>query len=127
MSHLSLHVIPRDAKSDSEWEKYTGRQRELRLRSLQHDQGSFVSRYESEVKEPTSFWIGRLKDPNAWTVVMIRGPDQMPEDGEVLLREDVEWVGFCVMVDARKLPQVLSSIDMVTTADPCRACLSERM
>lgn len=112
MSHLSLHVIPRDAKSDSEWEKYCGRQRSLRLRSLQYDPGSFVSRYESEVKEPTSFWVGRLKDPNAWTVVMIRGPEEMPEDDQILLREDVEWVGFCVMVDARKPQQVLTSIDV---------------
>lgn len=113
MSHLSLHLIPRDAKSDSEWEKYCGRQKALRLRSLQHDPGSFVSRYESEVKEPMSFWVGRLKEPTAWTVVMIRGPEQAPEDEQVLLREDVEWVGFCVMIDARKLTQVLTSTDSV--------------
>lgn len=111
MSHLSLHVIPRDPKSDSEWEQYCGRQKALRLRSLQHDPGSFVSRYESEVKEPMSFWVGRLKDPTAWTVVMVRGPEKLPENDQVLLRDDVEWVAFCVMIDARKLTQVLTSSD----------------
>lgn len=108
MAHLSIHVIPRGPKPDSKWEEYSVHQRELRLRSLKEDPASFISRYESEVEEPMSFWINRLKEPAAWTVVMARGPEDLPaDDDEVLLRKDVEWVAFCVMLDARETNKVI--------------------
>lgn len=113
MAHLSLHVLPRAPKPDSEWEEYSVHQRKLRLRSLQEDTASFISRYESEVNEPMSFWVNRLKEPAAWTIVMVRGPEDLPVDeDEVLLREDVEWVAFCVMIDARETNQVLETVSI---------------
>ena len=106
MSHLSLHVVPRGPRDNSEWERFSVRQKAIRLRSLQVDPTSFSSRYESEVKESMEFWVNRLKDPAAWTVVMVKGPEGLPEDEEVLLREDVQWVAFCVMVDGTAMDKV---------------------
>lgn len=98
MSAVSLHVLPKDIKDEAIWEAYATRSKALRLQSLQNDPKSFVSKYESEVKEPMSFWTGRLKDAKAWTVVMTLSVEALL-DTSALLREDVEWVGFCVMVD----------------------------
>jgi len=106
MPHLSVHVVPRDIKDDSEWEQYSLRQKQIRLRSLQHDSASFTSRYESEANEPMSFWVNRLKNPKAWTVIMVQSGQELPPDEGVLLREDVEWVGFCVMIDGRDASEV---------------------
>jgi hypothetical protein len=126
MSHLSLHIIPREPKDDLEWEKFSVHQRRLRLRSLKEDASSFVSRYESEIKEPTSFWVSRLKEPTAWTVVMVRGPELLPDEKDVLLREDVEWVAFCVMLDARDPSQVQRLMLKGSSTDYGRACKSQR-
>lgn len=109
MSHTSIHPVPREPKDDSTWEEYSVRHKALRLRSLREDAASFVSRYESEVKEPISFWIDRLKSATAWTLVMVRGPEDLTDDGDVLLRKDVEWVAFCVMMDGRNILQVPAS------------------
>lgn len=99
MADLCLYIIPREVKDDPEWTRYVSRSKPLRLQSLQQDPKSFISKYDSEVKEPIDFWIKRLKDPQAWTVVMVRSAkNQVPSDNDVLLRDDVEWVGFCVMI-----------------------------
>ncbi|KPI44157.1 uncharacterized protein AB675_6298 [Cyphellophora attinorum] len=99
MAVLSLHVLPKKVSNESQWEKFVGRTKPLRLQSLKNDPKSFISKYESEVKEPLSFWVGRLKDPKAWTVVMVSSPEKIGDDVDALLRDDVEWVAFCVMVD----------------------------
>lgn len=103
MPHLSCHLIPKDVPEDSPlWEKYAFRVRALRLDSLKMDPDSFISRYESEVKQPIEFSIGRLAERNAWSVVLLRTPNQeAAREPEVLLKDDTDYVGFCVMIDIR--------------------------
>lgn len=103
MSFLSFHHLPRVVKDDSVWEAYTTRMKPLRLRSLKEDPKSFVSRYEAEVKEPLEFWVGRLKDTKAWSIVMIHSAEDLSDAGDILLRDDVKWVGFLVMIDRREV------------------------
>lgn len=123
MSYLSLHIVPRKPKSDQQWEEHAARQKLIRLRSLQEDADSFISKYESEVREPTSFWVNRLKDPTAWTILMVRSSEELPEDGEALLRENVEWVAFCVMIDARQVTEVFDISPATSDADSFRTWL----
>jgi ribosomal protein S18 acetylase RimI-like enzyme len=110
MAALSLHVLPKTVSDESRWEDFVKRTKPLRLQSLKNDPKSFVSKYDSEVKEPLSFWVGRLKDPKAWTVVMVSSPEEIGNDVDALLRDDVEWVAFCVMVD----PSVGSEVRAIT-------------
>lgn len=104
MSHLSVHLIPRDPKSDSDWAKYAMRMKPVRLRSLKNDSECFISKYEYESKEPDQFWIDRMKDPTTYNFVLVRAPDNRPvKTTEDLLREDVEWIGFNASLELRKL------------------------
>lgn len=101
MSHLSYHLVPKDLPNDSpHWEKYAWRIRAARLDSLKLHPESFISRYESEAKQPIEFTIGRLKEPVAWTVIVARNADEVAsKEPGVLLRDDTEYVGYCVLVN----------------------------
>ncbi len=113
MVHLAVHLLSKDIPDDSPlWEKYAWRTRAARLDSLKLDPDSFLSKYESEVNQPIDFTIGRLKEPNAWTVLLVRTPDEAAsQDPDFLLNEDTEYVGFCVMVDTHKVPASISERD----------------
>jgi ribosomal protein S18 acetylase RimI-like enzyme len=101
MSHLSYTLVPKDLPGDSpQWEKYAWRLRAARLDSLRLHPEYFLSMYEDEVKQPIDFTIGRLKEPVAWTVIVGRSPhEEAARDPDVLLRDETEYVGFCVMVN----------------------------
>ena len=99
MTCLTLRVLPRQVKDEAKWQEYMNRMKPLRLRSLKEDSRSFVSKYEDEAKEPESFWMGRLKDRKAWHVVTLSSPEELAEGEDAMLRADVTWVAFCVMVD----------------------------
>lgn len=104
MSHLSVHLIPKEPKSDSEWAKYAMRMKPVRLRGLKNDAECFISKYESEVKEPDQFWIDRMKEQITYNFVLVRVPDESPiKTTEDLLRDDVEWLGFNASLELRKL------------------------
>lgn len=130
MAVLSLHVLPKEVDEESRWEEYVHRTKPLRLRSLKEDRKSFVSKYESEVKEPLSFWVGRLKDPKAWTVVMVSSPGELADDKDALLQADVTWVAFCVMIDPDasgiEVRETLMVVDGVLTYEQDEASKSER-
>ena len=100
MSHISFHLIPKPVEDESLWEQYARRMRPVRLRSLKKNPECFISKYESEAAQPMDFWIGRLKEATAYTIVVVRtAGEKHLEDPNVLLREDVEWVGFNVCLD----------------------------
>lgn len=104
MSHLSVQMISRDTKPDSEWEKYALRMRPLRLKSLKSDPECFISQHDSEINQPMSFWTGRLKGSAAYHFVLVRAPNDNPvQSPEDLLRDDVEWMGFNACLDLRVL------------------------
>jgi ribosomal protein S18 acetylase RimI-like enzyme len=105
MPHISRHILPKNIPDDSPWwEKYAWKVRAARLDSLKLDPNSFLSRYESEAKQPIEFTVGRLKEANAWTVVLVRSrEEESPKDATVLLRDDADCVGFCVMIDIRSV------------------------
>ena len=111
MYHLSLHMLPKEVYSEAVWKQYAQKMRPLRLKSLQSDPASFISKYASEVEEPITFWIGRLKEPSAWTIIMVRTQNMLSDtataDGS-LLREDVEWVAYCVIIDVRHIPESMA-------------------
>lgn len=111
MSHLCLHVLPKDGQDDATLEAFAKRMRPLRLASLQNDTTAFISRYESEAEQPLSFWVDRLKQQAASTIVMTRSAQILPANDSIgLLSDDVEWVAFAVMVDSTKGSEV--SADM---------------
>ena len=113
MAHLSIHLLSKDIPDDSPlWEKYAWRIRAARLDSLKLDPESFMSKYDFEVRQPIDFTIGRLKEPNAWTVVLVRTPNEAAsKDPDFLLDEATEYVGFCVMVDTESVPASMSERD----------------
>ena len=110
MVNISVHLLSKDLPDGSPlWEKYAWRVRAVRLDSLKLDPDSFISKYESEVKQPVDFTIGRLKERNAWTILVVRTPDEeASEDPNVLLRDDTEYVGFCVMIDVRTMDESMA-------------------
>ena len=103
MSDLSVHLVHiSDGEDEATFERYATRMRELRLKSLQTDAASFSSKYESEAAQPISFWLNRLKEPTARTIFMVKSPtEEAALDPNVLLRDDVTWVGFNVCVEIR--------------------------
>jgi ribosomal protein S18 acetylase RimI-like enzyme len=104
MPHISVHLLSKDIPDDSPlWEKYAWRVRATRLDSLRLDPGSFISTYESESKQPIEFTIGRLKEPEAWTILVVRTPnEEASKSSDALLHDETEYLGFCVMIDVRK-------------------------
>ena len=106
MSHLSIHLVPKNLPESSPlWETYAWKTRAPRLEGLKLDPNSFISQYESEAKQPIEFTIERLKEPNAWTFVLIRSPDEATSQApDVLLLDSTEYIGFCVIVDIRSVP-----------------------
>jgi hypothetical protein len=99
MPELSFHLLPKDVKNDPNQEEYVKRMRPLRLQSLKDDSHAFVSRYEVEVEQPLSFWLERLEDPKAWSIVLVQSTKGVPQTSAELLVEHVQWKGFSVMID----------------------------
>jgi hypothetical protein len=107
MAHLSLHVLPKEGVSDHEYGLFAERMKPLRLQSLRQDTFAFISKYESEKDQPMSFWTDRLKQPEAWHAVMVRNESAVQDDAKsVLLRDDVKWVAFMVMIDTESSTKV---------------------
>ena len=106
MGHLSIHLLSKDIPNESPlWENYAWKMRAARLDSLKLDPESFMSKYDSEVKQPIEFTIGRLRERNAWTFFLVRSPEESASrNPDVLLHEDTEYVGFCVMIDLQSIP-----------------------
>lgn len=119
MGHLSTHLLSKDIPDDSPpWEKYAWKMRAARLNSLKLDPESFMSKYDSEVKQPIDFTIGRLREPNAWTIILVRTPDEAASPNpDLLLREDTEYVGFCVMIDTHSMPASMTERDGTSYTD----------
>ena len=120
MSHLSVHLIQiSEDTAETTLEKYATRQRALRLKSLQTDPASFSSKYESEKAQPMSFWLNRVKEPTARTIVMISSPnEEAAHDPSVLLREDVEWVGVNVCVKIRNATTAMAKEEQKEAGAP---------
>lgn len=110
MPHLSVHLIETsDSTDEATLEQYATCIRTLRLKSLQTDSANFSSKYESEAAQPMSFWLNRLKEPTARTVVMVSSAnEEAGRDPKVLLRDDVTLVGFNVCVEIRNATTVMA-------------------
>jgi ribosomal protein S18 acetylase RimI-like enzyme len=120
MPHISVHLLPKNIPDDSpSWEKYAWRVRATRLDSLKLDPDSFISSYESESKQPIEFTIGRLKEPQAWTFLVVRTPnEEASTSSDVLLHNDTEYLGFCVLIDVRKASPTMAEREGSDRSNP---------
>jgi ribosomal protein S18 acetylase RimI-like enzyme len=97
MAH-SVHTLPQVDPEESTFREYSRRLRDLRLKSLQSDPGSWISAYESEVNQPPEFWWNRLKEPRVIHHVLVKSdPEADPSDIHSALLAG-EWLGFVVMI-----------------------------
>lgn len=98
MDHFSVRALPIPVPDQHTLLEYSARLKALRLKSLKHDTGSFISKYESEVNEPPEFWLKRLTDPRAVHLVLCRHDSDDPSDTIQLTLLRSQWVGFVVII-----------------------------
>lgn len=94
MATFSVHTLPDPAEDEATFREYSTRLRSLRLRALQLDQGSWISRYENEIDEPPEFWWNRLRGPGVIHHVLVANAENDKSSVQYLL--EGEWIGFVV-------------------------------
>lgn len=120
---MFAYKLPQLATSDPVLLEFVSRMRSLRLKSLQTDAKSFISIYDSEVREPMEFWVKRYQSPIAEHFTIVRNPVTKGDNFiSELLGQD--WLGFMVLVgpnDTRAEPQVIQEqTSTLTGASPTR-------
>ncbi|KIW18776.1 hypothetical protein PV08_03065 [Exophiala spinifera] len=98
MPSFSIQALPRASQDDQDIE-FASRLKQLRLKTLQEDPGSWISTYKDEVDQPQDFWLSRLRDPRAIHLVIVRleaSKSEVEDTTEVLSQGD--WVGLVVII-----------------------------
>jgi hypothetical protein len=73
--------LPRLYRDDDELLQYAMKMKEIRLKGLANDPGSFASSLALEIDKPTEFWTGRLKHPEARHFVVCLPDEHDPAVG----------------------------------------------
>ena len=121
-SVFSVETIQKQFNDDTLLEKYIDKYRELRLQALRSDPDAFSATFESESRQPSEFWAGRLLVPKARHFVVIQWNntldiDPTSNDPHAIL--EAEWVGCLVLLG----PAVVASGD----TSPWRSLVGGRL
>jgi ribosomal protein S18 acetylase RimI-like enzyme len=71
---------------------------ELRLQALQNDPASFTSSYTIESQQPLSFWINRLRNPQAKTFALVKRDSEAQSYHVPGYTPQRPWVGMLVLL-----------------------------
>ncbi|KAF4334715.1 gnat family protein [Fusarium beomiforme] len=89
-------TLPKCLSDTNQWEKLLERYKEFRLRSLQLSPESFSSNYAREAGFTKDLWENRLKNPSAFSTVIVSDPNPGSSDDLMLILNE-PWLASLVL------------------------------
>lgn len=93
--------LPRPYQDEIELRQYAIRMKEIRLKALENDPGSFSSSLAIEIDQPMEFWTTRLTHPEARHFVVCLPEGDMSHAGDNIEILHSKWIGTLVLFGPR--------------------------
>jgi GNAT superfamily N-acetyltransferase len=91
-------LIPRECSEASSPDSSVKAFQKLRLQALQADPASFTSSYTIESQQPLSFWLDRLRNPQAKTFALVKRGSEVQSYQVPGYTPQIPWVGMLVLL-----------------------------